>query len=79
MLDRKGIITSDSRKGFFFAEDLGDHVVFVHQRNVEGARFLHVNDIITFDHIDSLKQPGKFEAINIRYSGHGGGDAAVRS
>ena len=78
METRTGIITFESGNGWFFCEDFTDHYrVFVHMRNVIGNRYLHVNDLITFDRIPSTRQPGKFEAINVVYADHVGGGEAV--
>jgi hypothetical protein len=67
----KGIITFESGAGWFFCEDSLDHgIVFVHLKYSSDNRYLHVNDIITFQRAPSLKYPGKFEARDIRYSAH---------
>lgn len=78
MSERTAIITFDSRRGFFFGEDLQDHIsVFLHQRQVAGSRFLHINDLVSYERVESSKEPGKFEGRNIVYTGHV--DAAVKS
>jgi len=67
----RGIIVSEPIRGVCFAEDLVDHIsVFVPLREVGDSRYLHLDDIITFDLVDNPRHPGKFMATNIKYAGH---------
>ena len=67
----KGIVVSEPIRGVCFAEDLVDHIsVFVPLREVVDSRYLHLDDIITFDLVDNPRHPGKFMATNIKYAGH---------
>jgi hypothetical protein len=66
----KGIITFDSGKGWYFAEDLADRTaVFIHMRYSADEKYLRLHDIITFRRVDSTTKPGKFEARDIRWAG----------
>jgi cold shock CspA family protein len=67
----EGIITYVSGKGWFIAEDLGDHsAIFIHQSYVENKRFLKVNDIVSFDLVPSERNPGKTRADNVKFLRH---------
>jgi cold shock CspA family protein len=66
-----GTIVSASERGFWFAEADSTHQsIFIHQRNVKGRRFLHVNDRVRFDLAPSLIKPGEVEAVNVEVIGH---------
>jgi hypothetical protein len=68
---RRGIITFDSGRGWYFAEDSEDGIaVFVHMRYSADEKYLHLSDTITFQRINSVTKPGKFEAREIRRTGH---------
>lgn len=68
---RKALITFENPRGFVFAEDVADHVsVYIHQRSVIGARYLHTGDMVSYDLLENPKQPGRFQGINVRYAGH---------
>ena len=68
---RKGLITFESGRGWYFCEDLDDcFISFVHMKQSMDSRQLHLNDIITYKRVDSTRVPGKFDALEVRYSGH---------
>jgi cold shock CspA family protein len=68
---RTGVITFESDRGFFFCEDLRDHLrVFIHTRQLIDARYLHAGDLVEFDRVASQKHPDRFDGINVRYVGH---------
>jgi 'Cold-shock' DNA-binding domain len=74
-MNRKGIINFASDRRFYFCEDLeSHHRIFLHSRNVMDSRYLHPGDVITFDLVESTRVPGKFEAINVVYVDHVGGE-----
>jgi len=65
-----GTIVSASDRGFWFAEADSTHQsIFIHQRNVKGRRFLHVNERVKFDLAPSTTKPGEVEAINVEFVG----------
>ena len=67
----KAIISFENPSGFVFGEDLVDHIsVYIHQRSVIGSRYLHENDIVSYDRVESPKYPGSFEGVNVKYAGH---------
>jgi cold shock CspA family protein len=67
----QGTITFSSERGWYFAEKDADHgAIFVHQNQVENQRYLKVGDRIEFEIGPSTKNPGKIQALNVRYLGH---------
>lgn len=65
-----GTITYSSGKGWFFAESDDGRNIFVHQSTVEGHRFLHVDDRISFEIIENPNRPGRLLAQSVKYLGH---------
>jgi cold shock CspA family protein len=67
----EGIVTFVSNKGWFFAENSADHsAVYIHQNHVEHARYLKIDDRISFDVVPSTRNPGKTMGTNVKYLGH---------
>jgi len=68
---RKARVTYESTDAWVFAEDLDDHVsVFAHLKHSADSRYLHVDDYIEYERVESTRHPGKFEAHNFHYTGH---------
>ena len=65
-----GTIVTTCTRGYWFAETDSTHQsVFVHQRNVKGRRFLHLNDRIQFELAPSRIKHGELEAVNVEWLG----------
>lgn len=69
----QGEITFISERGWYFAKcHADDFGVFIQPRNVEHRRYLRMGDIISFDRIQSVKNPNDYEAINVKFIAHAG-------
>lgn len=71
VMERRAIVTFESGRGYFFAENLTDHSqIFIHARDVANDRYLHVDDIVEFELAENPQRPGKFLGRNVRWVGH---------
>jgi hypothetical protein len=65
-----GIVVSDSGRGFWWIEqELTRDCIFVHQNNVVGKKFLHVNDRVKFNLAPNPKKPGEMMAVDVQIIG----------
>jgi hypothetical protein len=67
----QGTIVMSSGRGWFFAESDDHRSIFIHQNDVEGQRFLRVDDRVELSEIIvPPTHPNKLQAKQVRYVGH---------
>lgn len=65
-----GTVVHAGGRGFWFIEqDLTRDCIYVHQNNVVGKKFLHINDRVRFNLAPSVTKPGEMQAVDVEIVG----------